>query len=207
MYQIISNWRIFVVLAYVTSLQQLRVSGFSRNPTAFQNMQSSSEVVVSQRYSAPRMHLFPEASSYIATVSADIDNISTDNFAEVFTGGIAVMLGGVASSLIVGIFLEFGGGKYEDIINDSYDGKDEYTVPDSSEWTEEQKTEFESLAQKFVSGKVSPSGQELIDFMRQFDRGDTSSTEMVMPTQSQDVNQVDEKERDLQTSMFNDYDD
>ena len=55
------------------------------------------------------------AMTTIATVSADIDNISTDNFAEVFTGGIAVMLGGVASSLIVGIFLEFGGAKYDDV--------------------------------------------------------------------------------------------
>ena len=56
-----------------------------------------------------------DASSYIATVSADIENISTDNFAEVFTGGIAVILGGVASSLIVGTFLEFGDNQYESV--------------------------------------------------------------------------------------------
>lgn len=56
-----------------------------------------------------------DVSNLVATVSADIDNIPTDNFAEVFTGGIAVMLGGVASSLIVGVFLEFGGEKYDNV--------------------------------------------------------------------------------------------
>lgn len=146
------------------------------------------------------------AMTTIATVSADIDNISTDNFAEVFTGGIAVMLGGVASSLIVGIFLEFGGAKYDDAVNDSYgsDGDQEFEIPDKSEWTEEQRAEFEALAEKFIKRKISPSGQELVDFMNQFQNDVKQSRSVASSSESTTSDEQVVKEKEL--SLFSDYD-
>lgn len=59
------------------------------------------------------------ASMYLSTVSADIDSIPTDNFGLVFAGGIAVMVGGVLSAIIVGAILE-SGDNYANVMADSY---------------------------------------------------------------------------------------
>lgn len=74
--------------------------------------------LIDSKKSNVEIKMMPEslhsASTYLATVSADIDNISTDNFKEVFTGGIVVMCGGIGSSLITGLLLDFSG-KYDEV--------------------------------------------------------------------------------------------
>ena len=55
----------------------------------------------------------------IATVSADIDSISNDEFGKVFAGGIAVMVGGVLSAVMVGFLLE-SNNSYASVVADSY---------------------------------------------------------------------------------------
>eukprot|EP00816_Leptocylindrus_hargravesii_P004061 CAMPEP_0196801386 /NCGR_PEP_ID=MMETSP1362-20130617/1136_1 /TAXON_ID=163516 /ORGANISM="Leptocylindrus danicus, Strain CCMP1856" /LENGTH=150 /DNA_ID=CAMNT_0042172315 /DNA_START=153 /DNA_END=605 /DNA_ORIENTATION=- len=142
------------------------------------------------------------ASTYLATVSADIDNISTDNFKEVFTGGLVVMCGGIASSLITGLLLDMSGKYDEAVANDALgDGEEDYNVPDRSEWTEEQAAEFDELAEKFIAGKVSPSGEELVEWMRQFKR-DGSVTKPIAASTAASIT-----EKDKALSMFSDYDD
>ena len=55
----------------------------------------------------------------LSTISADIDNIPTDDFGTVFAGGIMVMLGGVLSALVVGLILD-SGDNYSNVVADSY---------------------------------------------------------------------------------------
>jgi hypothetical protein len=55
----------------------------------------------------------------LATVSADIDSISNDEFGKVFAGGIAVMVGGVFSAVMVGFLLE-SSNSYANVVADSY---------------------------------------------------------------------------------------
>ena len=59
------------------------------------------------------------ASTFISTISADIDNIPDNEFGKIFAGGIVVMFGGVFSALIVGFLLE-SGNSYAGIVADSY---------------------------------------------------------------------------------------
>jgi hypothetical protein len=67
-----------------------------------------------------------ETSNLIATIDADIANISDNEFAPIFMGGILVMLGGVFSAAILGFILEKGD-LYANIVADSYvqQGNDE----------------------------------------------------------------------------------
>jgi hypothetical protein len=67
-----------------------------------------------------------ESSNWIATIDADIANISDNEFAPIFMGGILVMLGGVFSATILGFILEKGD-LYANVVADSYvqQGNDE----------------------------------------------------------------------------------
>jgi hypothetical protein len=57
----------------------------------------------------------------VATIDADIANISNDEFKTVFAGGIVVMCAGVLSAVMVGILLEAGGGNtYDKLVLDTY---------------------------------------------------------------------------------------
>jgi len=58
-------------------------------------------------------------STFLSTVSADIDNVPTDQFGKIFAGGIFVMFGSVVSTMIVGSIIEKSG-IYGDIVADSY---------------------------------------------------------------------------------------
>mmetsp|Transcript_3966 Transcript_3966/g.6642 ORF Transcript_3966/g.6642 Transcript_3966/m.6642 type:complete len:180 (-) Transcript_3966:409-948(-) len=71
-------------------------------------------------------NMLPEATNWIATIDADIANISDNEFAPVFMGGIAVMFGGLASATAVGFILEKGD-LYANVVADSYiqQGNDE----------------------------------------------------------------------------------
>ena len=63
-------------------------------------------------------------SSYISTISADIDNIPDDEFGKVFAGGGIVMLGSVISTMIVGALVESGEGGYADLVAETYAEQD-----------------------------------------------------------------------------------
>lgn len=65
------------------------------------------------------MNAINSASSLISTISADIDNIPSNEFATVFAGGITVMIGGVLSTVMVGFLLE-SGNSYASVVADSY---------------------------------------------------------------------------------------
>ena len=125
-------------------------------------------------------------SSYISTISADIDNISDDNFAIVFAGGIAVMIGGVLSTLIVGFLLE-SGNSYASVVADSYaQGGDEDFWESLS--PEDQVKTKELLAKL----KESKSGAGK----------DSSSVEIPLSTET-----VPAKAEKKELSMFSDYED
>ena len=63
-------------------------------------------------------------SSFISTISADIDNIPDDEFGKVFAGGGVVMLGSVISTMIVGALVESGEGGYADLVAETYAEQD-----------------------------------------------------------------------------------
>jgi len=67
----------------------------------------------------PQRNLFPEVTSWIATIDSDIANIPENEFAPVFAGGIAVMFGGVISAFVVGTMVEKGD-LYNSVIAESY---------------------------------------------------------------------------------------
>merc|ERR1719223_1560285 len=95
--------------AFVSSRRHQRFTG-TTELDAMLPFQETQEQVFSSMSSA---------STYISTVSADIDSISDDNFGLVFAGGIAVMFGGVLSTMIVGFLLE-SGNSYASVVADSY---------------------------------------------------------------------------------------
>ncbi len=97
------------------------------------------------------------ASLHLATVSADIDSIPTDEFGLVFAGGIAVMLGGVVSALVVGALLD-SGDNYSSVIAESYEGRvtKEEIMADEEFWsklTPEQQEEAKKLLGKVKESK------------------------------------------------------
>eukprot|EP00560_Eucampia_antarctica_P005416 CAMPEP_0197837236 /NCGR_PEP_ID=MMETSP1437-20131217/31528_1 /TAXON_ID=49252 ORGANISM="Eucampia antarctica, Strain CCMP1452" /NCGR_SAMPLE_ID=MMETSP1437 /ASSEMBLY_ACC=CAM_ASM_001096 /LENGTH=239 /DNA_ID=CAMNT_0043444113 /DNA_START=74 /DNA_END=793 /DNA_ORIENTATION=- len=73
---------------------------------------------------------------WLATVSADIDNIPSNEFTTVFAGGIMVMFGGVVSALIVGLILE-SGDSYASVVADSYEDQKEEMIRNIQEEDEE----------------------------------------------------------------------
>lgn len=148
------------------------------------------------------------ASNFLSTISADIDNISNDDFATVFAGGIAVMIGGVFSTVMVGFMLEQGN-SYSSVVADSYAqrGDDEFwdnLSPEEAEKTKEllakiraskeakerggQDASAEAEAEKAISTafKNSSLGKE----------ADTKTTPV--------VEKVESKKKEV--SMFDDYD-
>ena len=72
----------------------------------------------------PDEHALSSASSFISTVSADIDNIPDDEFGKVFAGGIGIMFGSILSTIFVGFLVESGYGGYADLVAESYAGQD-----------------------------------------------------------------------------------
>lgn len=87
----------------------------------------------------------------VATIDADIANVSDNEFAPIFAGGIMVMFGGVASALIVGAILE-SSDSYANVIADSYaqGGEDEEFWKGLSE---EEKKKTQELLQKIKASK------------------------------------------------------
>merc|ERR1719223_926563 len=124
------------------------------------------------------------ASTYISTVSADIDSISDDSFGLVFAGGMAVMFGGVLSTLIVGFLLE-SGNSYASVVADSYaQGGDEAFWESLSPEDQEKTKELMAKLKKSKEGG-----------------GDVPSTVKV----SAETAPVQTEEEKKELSMFSDY--
>ncbi len=153
------------------------------------------------------------ASTFLSTISADVDNIPDNEFATVFAGGIAVMIGGVISTVMVGFMLE-SGNSYASVVADSYEqtaggaGDEEFwnnLSPEEAEKTREllakireskeakeksgQDTSLETEAEQKISAAFSGSG------------GDSTSGS------AKEVKKEKSGEAKKEVSMFSDYDD
>lgn len=152
------------------------------------------------------------ASLHLATVSADIDSIPTDEFGLVFAGGIAVMLGGVVSALIVGLLLD-SGDSYSSVIAESYEGrvtKEEIMADDEfwSKLTPEQQEEAKKLLGKVKESKerggtglplVGEREEAPADADAAAASAETEQEAFVVPTP------MAEKKPKQAVSMFDDY--
>lgn len=91
----------------------------------------------------------------VATIDADIANISDNEFAPIFAGGILVMFGGVLSALIVGGILE-SNNSYANVIADSYAQSED----DEEFWkslSDEEATKTRELLAKLKESKEGKS--------------------------------------------------
>lgn len=142
-------------------------------------------------------------STFVSTISADIDNIANDEFGKVFLGGITVMIGGVASALMVGFLLE-SNNSYASIVADSYaQGGDE-------EFWEKLSPEDQVKAREMIA-KLKASKEGRTDNVAADKVVDVKKVEVSSPTMSNQainvgVNQETKKEKEA-VSMFSDYDD
>ena len=152
------------------------------------------------------------ASLHLATVSADIDSIPTDEFGLVFAGGIAVMLGGVVSALVVGLLLD-SGDSYSSVIAESYEGRvtKEEVMADEEFWsklTPEQQEEAKKLLGKVKESKerggtglplVGEREEAPADADAAATSAETEQEAFVVPTP------MAEKKPKQAVSMFDDY--
>lgn len=134
----------------------------------------------------------------LSTVSADIDNIPSNEFATVFAGGIAVMIGGVASALIVGGILETGD-SYASVVADSYEEQKEEmlrNIQDEDEefWSKLSPEETEQAKQILITLKEKKMERE---------------GKKVPTSQTPISKEVPEKSTTTssESNMFSDYDD
>lgn len=155
------------------------------------------------------MTSFQSTSTFISTISADIDNISNDEFGKVFAGGIFVMIGGVVSALIVGFLLE-SNNSYANVVADSYaqSGDEEFWEKLSPE---DQVKAKELIAKIKASkeGNSSPSSdttsQEVV--VPSMINGEATGKEEPTPSMTPVVNEENKKKDQEAVSMFSDYDD
>jgi hypothetical protein len=132
----------------------------------------------------------------LATIDADIANIDDNKFGLVFAGGIAVMVGGVLSALIVGFILERGD-LYASVVADSY----LQGAQDEEFWkglSEEEKKKTQELLSKVKASKEG--GSSTIDTTAQHT---TSASSDGYKTPQVSVNVSEEKK---EVGMFSDYD-
>jgi hypothetical protein len=145
------------------------------------------------------------ASVHLATVSADIDSIPTDEFGTVFAGGIAVMLGGVVSALVVGALLD-SGDNYSSVIAESYEGRvtKEEIMADEEFWsklTPEQQEEAKKLLGKVKESKErGGTGLPLVG-EREEAQTEAKEEEFAPPATAA----VQKKQPKQEVSMFDDY--
>eukprot|EP00980_Cylindrotheca_fusiformis_P006312 scaffold1352_cov144-Cylindrotheca_fusiformis.AAC.18 len=88
---------------------------------------------------------------WLATIDGDIDAIPDNEFATVFAGGIAVMIGGVFSTMIVGLILDKGD-LYANLAAESYLQSSE----DGEFWkglSDEEQKKTEEVIKKIKSAK------------------------------------------------------
>jgi hypothetical protein len=149
------------------------------------------------------------SSHLISTISADIDNIPQDDFGTVFAGGIAVMIGGVLSTLFVGFLLERGN-SYASVVAESYaqGGDEEFWKSLSPEDQEKAREMLDKLRQSKENKKNGVGvgvGEKDLSWTSSAVGGDD-----VMTGASGEERKRDEKDKgkkEAAVSMFSDYDD
>jgi len=144
------------------------------------------------------------ASTFISTISADIDNIPDNEFGKIFAGGIVVMFGGVFSALIVGFLLE-SGNSYAGIVADSYaqGGDEEFWESLSPEDQKKTRELLKKLNNEESSGNTDDAGMLLETIKETIDIAGVK-TKNKTPTSSVSPSTKTQKE---EVSMFADYDD
>ncbi len=145
-------------------------------------------------------------STYLSTISADIDNIPQDEFAKVFAGGIVVMIGGVFSAVMVGFLLE-SNNSYASVVADSYaQGGDE-------EFWDSLSPEDQVKAKELIK-KLKASKGEVVDEDVIVVGGGASGASVDVDVDVEKKSSLDgvveqkqnEKKADAAVSMFSDYD-
>lgn len=154
------------------------------------------------------------ASSFlVATIDADIANISDDKFGLIFAGGMAVMAGGVLSAVIVGAILEKGD-LYASVVADSY----LQGAEDEEFWkglSEEEKKKAQELLQKVKASKEgggksnSSNGAEVVQPVTVMAAAAAPPSSVVVDQNGKPDPQESpvpvQKEEKKETDMFSDY--
>mmetsp|Transcript_7464 Transcript_7464/g.14130 ORF Transcript_7464/g.14130 Transcript_7464/m.14130 type:complete len:243 (+) Transcript_7464:158-886(+) len=163
----------------------------------------------------------PLSSSHlISTISADIDNIPQDDFGTVFAGGIAVMIGGVLSTLIVGFLLERGD-SYANVVAESYaqGGDEEFwrsLSPDDQERAREMLEKLRESKKGRGEGEIGVSvggggggggGLEAGSSTTVRSSSSSSSNDAKEKTSTSGNGDKKENGKKEAVSMFSDYDD
>mmetsp|Transcript_22185 Transcript_22185/g.61765 ORF Transcript_22185/g.61765 Transcript_22185/m.61765 type:complete len:186 (-) Transcript_22185:2145-2702(-) len=92
-------------------------------------------------------------SMLISTIDSDIASIPTNEFATVFAGGIAVMAGGLLSTIIVGFILD-SNDLYAPVVTESYAQDEEFM----NELTDEERRQAEEALAKYREMKGDMEG-------------------------------------------------
>jgi hypothetical protein len=136
------------------------------------------------------------ASTFVSTISVDIDSIPRDDFATVFAGGITVMIGGVLSTVIVGFLLE-SGNSYASVVADSYaQGGDEEFWESLSP---EDQVKTRELMEKLRQSKEGKKGND--------NKDEIPGATATVPKPAADSAPKTIGEKKEEVSMFSDYED
>ena len=148
--------------------------------------------------------------TFLSTISADIDNIADDQFGKVFAGGIVVMIGGVVSALVVGFLLE-SGNSYANVVADSYvQGGDEEFWESLSPDDQVKAKQLMAKLRASKEGREYVPGEEVelpnIGGSESDEAAAAVVKETVMAASSTETTKKDEGQK-KEVSMFSDYDD
>jgi hypothetical protein len=171
-------------------------------------MDETTSLLIHQYYSS-LASLSSSSSQIISTVSSDIDSIPTDDFGTVFAGGIAVMIGGVISTLMVGFLLERGD-SYASVVAESYaqGGDEEFWKSLSPEDQEKAREMLEKLRQSKEGANAVGKDEGKSVLSASGGESMTEATAAAVEEKSQDKkSDKNEKSKKEAISMFSDYDD
>jgi hypothetical protein len=141
----------------------------------------------------------------LSTIDSDIAKLSDNEFAPVFLGGIAVMVGGLLSAVFVGLVVDKKD-LYASLVADSYlqgSGED-----DESFWkglSDEEKKKTQEMLEKVRSGKINSSSNsngETPLVAAQSLASPANAAKAAQPTES---SKADEPK--VEVGMFSDYGD
>ena len=121
---------IAAICVAVTCMSSSAVEAFTPPPTQgiqqsiTPSRQTPTSSFTSLNLWLPDEHVLSTASTFISTVSADIDSIPDDEFGKVFAGGGVIIFGSILSTIIVGALVESGDGGYADLVAETYAEQD-----------------------------------------------------------------------------------
>jgi len=135
----------------------------------------------------------------ISTIDSDIANIPDNEFATVFAGGILVMVGGLLSTIFVGLVVDKKD-LYANIVADSY----VQGAEDEEFWkglSDEEKIKAEELLRKIKDSKEGKSGDKALPTTSV----EVSGNEAIVkePVEAAKVTTGGEKKAEV--GMFSDY--